>query len=162
MTMMKKKRIHKKIISMSGKSSCPNFTSNGNIIFASDYEDRSSRICFFDSSTDEVKCLTNFGYCVAPAYCKVNNKIVYCKKQQGAMQLMLYDLATDREEQLTFDSGDKIDPSWSPCGNYVAFCLQSNNLRRIAILNIKTKKAVFITADKDVCSYPAWSSQCDD
>ncbi|MCL4361047.1 hypothetical protein M1446_01675 [Candidatus Dependentiae bacterium] len=156
-----KKAVHTKLISMQGTSSSPNFTRNNSIVFACDFEDRSSRICIYDFSDGQITTITNSGYCVAPCYSKGNNKIVYCKKDEGVMQLMLYDMNSKIHEQLTFDSGNKIDPCWSPCGNYVVFCFQTENLSRVKILNIRTKKSFFITSEKDLCSYPAWSEQCD-
>ncbi len=157
-----KKSFHKKIVHDFGNSSCPNLLPNGDIIFGSDYGKTCSiyicknNLANLDQKINPEK-LNISGYCVAPNWCPVNNKIVYSKRVDNNMQLFTYNLNNNKEEQITYNSGNKIDACWSPCGNYLLFCYQNNKTSRIARIHTVVKEIEFVTPESDFCSYPAWA-----
>ena len=150
------RNIHKKIVYDFGNSSCPNLLFNGDIIFASDAGGKNCSIYIYRKSSGQPEKLNISGYCVAPSWSSVNNKLVYSKKVNSLMQLFTYDLNNHKEEQITFGAGNKIDACWSPCGNYLLFCYQNNKLSRIARVHVVVKEINFITPETDFCSYAAW------
>ena len=75
----------------------------------------------------------------------------------GTMQLFVYDIATKRHKQVTFDRGNKEGCSWSPCGNYVLFAVEKDAESRLAMLNLLSGDRQFVTQKESVCCYPAWS-----
>lgn len=160
-----KKSANKEIIKNDGKNISPILLANGNIIFCSDSKNLKKnclnatgpQIYLYKQVEDQIENITSDGYCVGPAYNKFTNKIVYSKKINGTMQLFLIDLITKVNTQLTFDSGNKIDSCFSPCGNYIVFCFQKNNLSSIGIYNIILKSWKLITNSDQFCICPTWS-----
>ncbi|MBA3954207.1 hypothetical protein H0X48_02730 [Candidatus Dependentiae bacterium] len=160
-----KKSAHTCLIKNDGKNSSPTLLANGDIIFCSDAKKirqgnaqaRGPQICYYHNDTGESELLTKDGYCVGPAYSSYTDKVAYSKKVNGIMQLFVYSIKTKKHEQVTFDKGNKIDCSWSPCGQYLVFCYQDNALSRIATLHVATRQKNFITPVQEYCAYPAWS-----
>ncbi len=148
-----KKSMHKALIEHKKPCASPSLCSNGDIIYCC-----AGKIYYYNHTTQQKICITPDGYCVAPAFCEKNNKIIYSKRVKSSMQLCSYDLHTKLHEQLTFDQGDKIDACWSPCGTYVAFCYTHAGTNRIGVLHTRTKKYWFITSTDVQCSYPTWST----
>ena len=156
-----KKAVHSRIVYDGKTCSHPTLLANGDIIYCSQ-----GSIKRYDAVTKKQQALTAAGYCVAPAYSAVSNKIVYAKRLNGQMQLCVYDLQAQKHEQLTTVSSkpgdkdyrsDKTDPFWAPDGVHVVFCWERNEKSRIAILDTVTKEYQFITPENEHCSYPAWS-----
>jgi Tol biopolymer transport system component len=101
--------------------------------------------------------LTENVYATSPTYCQANNKLAYARIVDKKMQLWLYDLALKEHKQLTFDSTDKDDCTWSPCGNFLSYSVEEKGKSRIAIYNMLTRNQKFLTSEYEDCSYPAWS-----
>ena len=141
-----------------GNNVSPTFTEDGTkIFFCSDFQTGQPQIYCYDLQADFLERITQGGYCAAPSYCSTNEKVAYSKIVKGTMQLFIYDTHTKKHTQLTFDKGNKEECSWSPCGNYLLFSLENKDKCRIAMLNLLTNERRFITSEKEVCSYPAWS-----
>ena len=115
------------------------------------------KIYYFTASTGKVERITNGGYCAAPGFSEKKQTVAYSKLVGNDMQLFLYTMATKQHTQLTFDKGTKEECSWSPCGNYLTYMVQEGAKSRIAILNMITQEQFFLTAEHELCSYPAWS-----
>lgn len=166
-----KKGVHTRIIKNKGKNTNPILLENNDVIFCSDdpnmqhrkYAHNGPKICYYHKNTKKTEILTPLGYCVSPAYCAYTNKLVYSKKTKGLMQLFIYDMATQKHEQLTYNTGNKVDACWSSCGSYIVFCynMSSEVGSRIAILHVATGKIWFITNKGDDCCYPSWSPKLD-
>ena len=155
---------HTPLIANEGKNCSPTLLANGDIIFCSDSskvrkgaKTWGPKICYYKAHDGSVAVLTDSGYCVSPNYCAQSNKVAYSKKVEGVMQLCVYDMTRKKETQLTFDSGNKIDCCWSPCGNFIVYCYQKGPLSRIAVIHVAMKKVTFITPAHESCSCPAWS-----
>lgn len=157
---------HKKLIKNDGKNIYPILLDNSDVIFCSDSKkltrnlkkSKGPQICYYNSKDKSIELITEDGYCIAPSYCKLNNKIAYSKQVDGVYQIFIYDLTNRAHKQVTFDNYNKMDSCWSPCGNYIVFCSQLGKLSKIAVFNLKLKKTYYLTTDKDYCICPSWSS----
>ena len=147
-----KKSIHRLIVKEKEACASPTVRANGDIIYCSQ-----GKIKYYHADTQKSDLITHDGYCVAPTFSEASGKIVYSKRINRIMQLFVYDLKHKNHEQITFDTGDKIDASWSPCGNYVTFCFDTGKFGRIATINVMTQTRHYITPSNLDCSYPAWS-----
>ncbi len=160
-----KRSLHQCVIANDGKNMSPTLLENGDILFCSDSvtlarnlkQAAGPHLYYYHSDTKQIDPITYDGYCVGPAYCPLADKIAYSKRVNGIMQLFIFDRKKHIHEQLTFDLGNKIDCSWSPCGNYLVFCYEHDKKRSIVILHVLLKKRFFITDAANECSYPAWS-----
>ncbi len=159
-----RKGIHKVIISNEGKNMSPTLLDTGDIIFCSDapslrkgISSRGPKVYRYNAKDRSITLLTKEGYCVGPSYCATNGKIAYSKRINGVMQLFVYDTKRDKDIQLTFDQGNKIDCSWSPCGRYIVFCCQQNRTSRIVVIHVAMKHRTYITPAREYCTCPAWS-----
>jgi len=158
-----KQGVHTVLISNDGKNVSPTLLENGDIIFCSDASSlrkggsSSPKIYRYNGRTKAIVPLIREGYCVGPSYCGVNNKIAYSKKVDGVMQLFVYDIARDKDTQITFDAGNKIDCCWSPCANFIVYCHQQGRTSRIASMHVAMRKQTFITPVHEYCTCPAWS-----
>ncbi len=159
-----KKGIHRVLISNEGKNVSPTLLASGDVIFCSDAASlrkgttsRGPRIYRYNAKDRTMTLLTKEGYCVGPSYCVLNSKIAYSKRINGVMQLCVYDTKRKRETQLTFDPGNKIDCSWSPCGRYIVFCYQRNRSSRIVVIHVAMRHRTYITPAHEFCTCPGWS-----
>jgi Tol biopolymer transport system component len=119
------------------------------------------KIKLYNPLKKTTEIITPEGYCVAPACCEVNQKIIYSRKIQGYMQLFIYDFKSKKHQQLTFDKAHKTDATWSPCGTFLACCYDQDKAVSIAIINVITGKISLITAPDKYCGYPSWSPAFD-
>jgi TolB protein len=157
--------VHSVLISNEGKNVSPTLLNNGDVIFCSDAaslrKDKAAsqgpKIYRYNAKDGTVTLLTKDGYCVGPSYCAANGKIAYSKRIDGVMQLFIYDPKRTKETQATFDAGNKIDCSWSPCGRYVVYCYQRERSSRIVMIHVAMKHRTYITPAKEFCTCPAWS-----
>lgn len=167
-----KKRMYVKLTSNGGNNSSPCYLPNGNIVFCSDYQTGLPQIYILESSADKktkgIRRLTNgHGYCAAPSYCPATNTIVYTRYLHGVFQLFTLNLDSEkpRERQLTFNHGDKVEPTWSGCGKYVAFTYGQRNpqtkhlTNQIATLNISSGNIRVLTTGNEQKSFPSWSGR---
>ena len=156
-----KKSKHTRVIRESDICASPILLANGDVIYCC-----RGVIKKYDAATGDRRVLIGDGYCVAPAYTPVGNKIAYAKRVKKQMEIFVYDPHTNKHEQVTFGSNDakskdyganKTDPCWAPDGIHLAFCWERRGTSRIGLLNTLTHVHHFITAEQDYCSYPAWS-----
>ncbi len=146
---------HELIIQNEEKCSCATLCPDDSILYCSNYN-----IYRYDSKTKKNSCLLENG--LAPAYSNASGKIAFSRRIKGIMQLLLYDNKTLKTEQLTYDSGNKSDSCFSPCGNYLLYCYEKNNKKNIANFCLITKKQQILTSSKHAFSYPAWSQSYKD
>ncbi|MCL5436382.1 MAG: hypothetical protein M1549_00700 [Candidatus Dependentiae bacterium] len=147
-----KKAEHRVLIDEGGLCAFPTLLGSGDIIYGS-----RGKIKLWDAAMQKAKVLVGEGYNVAPAYSGAQQKIVYSSRVRGTMQLFEYDMQTGKKRQLTCDRGNKVDPSWSPCGNYIAFCWELGRESRIAILNCERGGYRYVTPKTRSCAFPSWS-----
>lgn len=141
---------HEIVIKTKYKCSSATLCPNDDIIYCSD-----GKIYKHEASTNKSIKIIDDG--IAPSYSSVQNKIAYSKRIKNILQLMIYDRNKNVHSQLTFDSGNKSDSCFSPCGNYIVFCHEKNNNKYIESLSLATKQRHNITSENSYCSYPAWS-----
>ncbi len=145
------------VISNKGNNLSSNLLDNDDIIFCSDFETGHPHIYYYHAQTHTTERLTQSGYCTSPAYCSKSNCVVYAKLVHGVSQLYMYNLTEKKHEQLTFDKGNKDEPSFSPCGNFIVFAVENANSSRIAVMHLATRKRDYITLPSLCASYPTWS-----
>ncbi len=144
---------------LDGNNISPTISADGKTIyFCSDFQTGRPQIYAYHIRNRKLERLTTGGYCASPNYSEKRNAIAYAKIVSGTMQLFIYDLAHKTHTQITHDSGNKEECSWSPCGNYLVFSVENRDKSRIAMHNLLTKKRSYLTAQSSYCCYPAWSS----
>jgi len=149
---VREKVLYRKFADTDGPSICPTMLRNGDIIYGA-----GNKIKRWEKATNTVTVVGTNGYCIAPTCHEDMGIIVYSKRTQGVMQLWLYDMVRNVNQQLTHGLGDKTDPSISPCGNLVAFCHEKRAGSVICVLNIVTEEIQSLTPTNQYCAYPAWS-----
>ncbi len=143
-----------------GNNVSPSLSADGKkVFFCSDFESiNSPQIYAYNLATDELEKLTNGGYAASPRYNAKANKLAYAKLVDGIMQICTYDIATKKHEQLTFDTFNKQEASWSPCGNWLLYGVnRPGKPSRIAMMNRHSKREEYLTDRADDCSHPDWS-----
>ena len=120
------------------------------IIYCSD-----NRIYRYKNSDKKSVLVTDNG--IAPDYCATKKTILFSRRIKDAIQLFLLDEVTGKQQQLTFDSGNKTDARFSPCGNYLVFCHEKKNKKAITTLCIATGKRHTISKGTVSYGYPTWS-----
>lgn len=159
------KRAYIPLTNNGGNNTSPCIMPDGDVVFCSDFQTGLPQLYHLDMKKKKVHRLTNgSGYCAAPSYCDKTNSIIYTKPVNNIFQLWAIDLDEERimEKQLTFGTGDKLDPAVSPCGNYVAFTYdyvneQKKRCPQIATLNLASKKIRILTHDGYPKSFPTWT-----
>lgn len=157
-----KKSTHKCLIDNAGNNFSAKIISDNKILYCADNSRfPGPQICIFNTLNKSIENITSSGYCVGPAYSPINNKIAYSKRVDEYMQLFVYDIKKAMHTQISFDSADKIDCCWSPCGRYLIFCYQNKNISKIGMMNINLslkESITFVTSDDEYCCCPCWSS----
>jgi TolB protein len=147
-----KRGIHNRVIKEKSPCAGPSLLPDGDIIYCCQ-----GKIKKYDAKEGKSHILIEDGYSVGPSYHAKSNKIVYSRRITGVMQIFIFDCASKKSEQITFDYSDKTDPCWSACGTYVAFCEEKGLKNQIVSLNSKTGKRYALTQIDKNCRYPAWS-----
>jgi len=162
------RRVFKKLTNNKSNNVSPTLLSNGDVIFCSDFQTGSPQIYYMNRKNKFIRRLTNgTGYCAAPSYCEKTNSIIYTRSMNRTFQLFslnLNDFKNLREEQLTFDNGDKHEPSFSECGKYAIFsyCKRDEiglKIPQIAVLNLNSGRIRVVTSGSEPKSYPVWTNK---
>lgn len=143
-----------------GNNVSPSLSQDGKkVFFCSDFQSPSCPGLYaYDLVNDELEKLTEGGYAASPRYSAKAHKLAYAKMVEGVMQIFTYDLATKSHEQLTFDTMNKQEAAWSPCGNWLIYGMNMpGKPGRIAMLNRHSRMQQYLTNEADDCSYPDWS-----
>ena len=141
-----------------GNNTSPVFIDEERICFCSDFQKGNPQIYIGNIATGHLQRITKGGYCTSPSYCPKTNKIVYHQMIHGTMQVMIYDCATKTHTQITSDSGNKHEASWSPDGTLLLYSHEyDTNKSRLVICNVLTRKTKYISSPHEYCSYPHWS-----
>lgn len=148
----------KRLTKNNGNNVSPAFSDEGDKVFlCSDFETGHPQIYAYDVKTEDLERITASGYCTSPSYCSRTGKVAYSKMVSGLMQLFVYDTQSKTHTQLTSDTGNKDECSWSPCGNYLLYSVEKGRSGRLAMLNVNSLHQRFITSEHEHCSYPNWS-----
>lgn len=136
----------------------PSFIDEDRVVFcAIDSAHKIPRITILNLPERSATFLTGRAFCVSPVYSAVKNKIAYCKRVNGIQQIFCYDLKNQEHEQLTNNSGDKDECSWSPCGNYLVFTEDHGKESQIALLNLLDRSIKYLSPKGESWCFPAWS-----
>lgn len=149
---------YKQLTHNAGNALCPALSDDGTMLYyVSDFPTGVPHIYSKNLVTGAQTRLTGGEPAFCPSYNGKKKKLAYTKSANGIMQVFLYDERTGTHKQLTSDAWDKDECSWSPCGNYLVVGAEKAGKERLALINIFDGKLRFITSEKEVCSYPAWS-----
>lgn len=140
-----------------GNNVSPVFIDSEHICFCSDVQTGNPQIYIGNMKTGHVQRITKGGYCTSPSFCHHNNTIAYHSKIKGTMQIFLYDCTTKKHTQITYNTTNKHESSWSPNGTHLIFGEETAGKSRIASLNLFTNTIKYITPTDSRCSYPHWS-----
>jgi len=158
-----KKRTFIKLTNNGGTNVSPCLLPDGNVIFCSDFKTGLPQIFNLDRKTKTTKMLTSgLGYCAAPSHCPKTNNIVYTRAVNRTFQLFTLNLNDLKEKQLTFNDGNKHEPSFSDCGRFIAFSYdyeyrKGHKSPQVAALNCNSGKIHILTTGKEPKSFPRWT-----
>lgn len=148
----------KNITNNQGNNFAPAYSADGKeIFFSSDFESGQPQIYSYHIDTQDLTKLTPDGYCVSPTYCSHTQRLGYSKLVNGVMQLFSYDFKNKKHTQLTFDSVQKDECVWSPCGTFLLCPYDNGKTSKVSLFNTITGKYTHVTEGKESCYYPAWS-----
>ncbi len=162
------KKTFKQLTDNKGNNVSPCLLDAGDLVFCSDFQTGSPQIYLKKTLTGDVIRLTSGkGYCASPNYNPATKQLVYTRYATGAFQLWSMDLSSEHrhEKQLTFNAGDKLEPSWSACGKYVAFTYAKydgklkKRMSQIAILNTQSSNIRILTTTPELKSFPSWTGR---
>ena len=152
------KELFKRLTTNHGNNFAPSWGPENTIFYATDAtKNGMPNICWQDLKNNNIAWVTQGCYATSPSFCATNNKLVYTKMVNKKMQICLYDIKTNKHEQLTFDDTNKDDCSWSVCGNLISYSVELDGRNRIGVYNLMTKEQQLITAENEDCTYPSWS-----
>lgn len=152
------KGVFKRLTQNTGNNISPVFSADASkVYYCSDFQTGAPQLYCFDLQTKMLERLTDSGYCASPAYCESKNALAYTKMVKGVNQVFLLDLNAREHKQITFDSSNKEECSWSVCGTYLLYSVQEGSSSRIAQHDLITNDRRLLTGAQERCSYPCWS-----
>lgn len=148
----------KQLTNNNGNNVSPCFSADGNkLFFCSDFQTKLPQVYCLDMKRKKLERISQSGYCATPSYSDQSGNVAYTKMISGVMQLFLYNPKTKQHTQLTKNSGNKEECSWSPCGNYLLFSVAHGANSRLACLNTLTNTQRYLGKKGASCTYPSWS-----
>lgn len=147
-----KRSKHTLLIEDGGTCASPSLMATGDVLYCS-----GGKLKIWRAAAAQIVDVGCSGFCTGPSWHEGRGQIVYAKRVAGTMQLFILDMKRGTDEQITSGPGDKIDPSWSPCGSFVAYCFDKGKESSIMILHVGTKVTRTISPEGEHCSCPAWS-----
>jgi tol-pal system beta propeller repeat protein TolB len=160
-----KKRVFVPLTSNNSSNSSPTLLPDGNVIFCSDFETGMPQIYHMNIETKFTQRLTSGqGYSAAPSYNDATKSVVYTKQLNGTFQIFSLNLDGNNvvEKQMTFNEGDKFEPSMSECGKYIVFTYVFSNPEtkktesQIASYNCDSGNIRVLTRGSEPKSFPCW------
>lgn len=149
---------YKQLTNNGGNALSPSLSDDGTILYyVSDFPTGVPHIYSKNMVTGGQTRITGGERAFCPSYCSKKNKLAYTQSVKGTMQLFLYDERSGKHTQLTHDTWDKDECSWSPCGNYLVVGAEKAGKERLAVVSLVDGTLRFITPENEVCSYPTWS-----
>jgi len=94
----------------------------------------------------------------APALSPDGQSIVYASSTENGLALFRLDLATSREDQLTFNDAPNWSPQWSPDGTRVVYTSRREENVDLYILVLETMETLRLTTDAADDINPHWGS----
>ena len=111
---------------------------------------------------ESVRRLTDFG--ANPAWSPDGLRIVFCTEEVGSVyarnnvsELWTVDIAGGAPVKLNVETGDAIQPAWSPSGARIAFWQNVNGRRDLATVASAGGARVAVTSDAATDWAPVWS-----
>lgn len=142
----------------------PTFSPDGKKIAFVSNKDGSPRIYVINipppgsSSKDvNVKLLTKFRRgCTAPAWSPDGQKIAYCARVDGFLQIFVYDLKRNTEQQLTEGPMNKENPAWAPNSLHLVYNANADKSSELYLVNLNELKPVKISSGGGEKRFPSW------
>lgn len=93
----------------------------------------------------------------SPCWSPDGSKIAYAGMTSGTRQIWVYDLDKDKEEQVTFDKGNKENPSWAPNSFHLTFNRDDGSGKaQLCVTNLNQKDTIPITEGSTDKRFPCW------
>lgn len=84
------------------------------------------------------------------------SKIAFSSKTAGVRQIWVYDCVSKEEQQITFSSGDKENPSWAPDSLHIIYNGTSPGDYELYFLDLNKMKPVRIPTQSGEKRFPYW------
>lgn len=92
----------------------------------------------------------------APCWSPDGTKIAYCAKIGEHRQIMVYDLLTGKERQLTKGPGNKENPAWAPNSLHLVYNTADPHASELYILNLTQGTPYRISSGSGDKRFPCW------
>lgn len=146
------KSTHTPLIREATPCACPVACANGDILYCGEGKIKKWRK---DTLASEV--IVNKGFCTSPAIHEGRNLIVFSRRVKGVFQLVIKDMKTGEEREVTRGPGNKIDASFSPCGFWLVYTLAQGKKSTICRVNLVTEEWREISPASAYSMCPSWS-----
>ncbi|OGR83409.1 MAG: hypothetical protein A2636_05765 [Elusimicrobia bacterium RIFCSPHIGHO2_01_FULL_64_10] len=136
----------------------PSFSADGRrIVYVSDRPGW-PQIYVMDSDGSNSPRLTFSGYCDAPVWSPLGDKLAYSRgTRKGGHNIIVRDLASGAELQLTSGAGSNENPSFSPDGRFLVFTTTRGGKRELYLTNLDGTVQRVLADIPGNCYTPSWS-----
>ena len=150
-------KILRRLTNGSYADTSPCFSPDGHkILFVSDRPGW-PQIYMMDMDGSNVKRITDSGYCDSPVWSPRGDQIAYSKgSNRGSHQIFIDDLSTGNTFQLTQNSANNENPSFSPDGRFIIYTSSRDKKRELFISSIDGAVQKEIGEIKGESFTPAW------
>lgn len=95
------------------------------------------QVYVMDADGTNVTRLSESGYCDAPTWSPLGDKIAYSRgTNQGRHDIVVHDLASGKVWQLTDNQANNENPSFSPDGRFIVFSSTRNGKRELFVYSL--------------------------
>lgn len=92
----------------------------------------------------------------APAWSPDGSKIAYCSMTDGVRQIWVYDIAADKEIQVTQGPEHKENPTWAPNSRMIAYNTNSHSSEEIFLLDLAMPVPYRLDLGSGQKRFPSW------
>ncbi len=145
-----------KLISSSGIDVSPSVDATGSKMVFTSSRAGNPHIYLQDMRSGSVRRISNEGkYNSDPSISPDGNYVVYCRMMGGGHQLIVHELATGKESQITFE-GSNEQPEFAPDGYFIAFMSTRSGTKKIYLTTRFGGTAKEVATGAGDASFPAW------
>ncbi|MEW6557436.1 MAG: hypothetical protein AB1349_08795 [Elusimicrobiota bacterium] len=115
------------------------------------------QLYIMDIDGTNLRKITYTGYNGSPCWSPIGDKIVFTRRAGSVFNILLYDIATQKEYQLTRNAGSNEEPSFSPDGRHIVFVSTRHGRAELftMLANGEAQKPL-LTISRDSTN-PVWS-----
>lgn len=142
-----------------GVDGSPSFSPDGKFVTYVSNRSGNPQIYILDLATKQTRRLTRFNWTDTPQWSPTGEWIVFAGRQspKHPIDIFITDITGAQIRQLTADSGDNEDPSWSPDGRFISFTTTRGGRRQIYVMDGDGSAQHLVANIKGNSFTPSWS-----